>query len=65
MAYRLGTSDATQVLKLRGLDPERLYRVSRDGTGGADMTGQILSTSGLAVRLEDEWRAAAVEIQVH
>jgi alpha-galactosidase len=63
MAYRLGSSDATQVLKLGGLDPVRSYRVSVDGTENGEMTGQILSSSGVAIRLENEWRAAVVELQ--
>jgi alpha-galactosidase len=64
MAYRLGNSDATQVLKLRGLDLARSYRVSVNGTGNAEMSGQILATSGLLIRLDDEWRAAVVELRV-
>ncbi len=63
MAYRLGDSDAAQVFKLRGLDPARSYQVARDGMGSTERSGQFLSTSGLPVRLEDEWRAAVVEIQ--
>ena len=63
MAYRLGNSDATQVLKLRGLDLARSYRVSVNGTGNAEMSGQIFATSGLLIRLDDEWRAAVVELR--
>jgi alpha-galactosidase len=63
MAYRLGTSGAQQVFKLRGLDPARSYHVSRDGMGSEEVSGQVLSTSGLLVQLGDEWRAEVVEIQ--
>ena len=63
LAYRLGASDATQVFKLRGLDPARSYRVSQEGMGSTEENGQALSTSGLLVQLGDEWRAAVVEIE--
>jgi alpha-galactosidase len=63
MAYRLGNSDAMQALKLRGLDSERSYRVSVNGMGNAQISGELLATSGLVVRLEDEWRATVVELR--
>ena len=56
-------SDGMQTFKLRGLDPARSYLVSVDGTGTGETIGQTLSTSGMAIRLDSEWRAAVVELQ--
>jgi alpha-galactosidase len=63
MAYRLGNSDAREVFKLRGLDRAKRYRVSVDGIDKGEMSGRTLLTSGLQINLNDEWRAAVVELQ--
>jgi alpha-galactosidase len=63
VAYRLGNSNSTRVFKLRGLDLSQPYRVSGNGISEGKVSGQLLSTSGLRVHLDDEWRAAVVELQ--
>jgi alpha-galactosidase len=63
IAYRLANSDPMRALKLRGLDNSAFYAVSVNGTDRGELSGQILSTSGLQVRMEDEWRASVVELR--
>lgn len=67
MAYRLADSPATQTFALRGLDFARAYEVTIDGappTGKARKTysGRELATIGLTVQLDDEFRAAVIEL---
>jgi alpha-galactosidase len=63
MAYRLANSDATQAFKLRGLDAAKRYKVSLDGMDRGRMDGRTLATAGLQISLNDEWRAAIVELE--
>ena len=63
MAYRLGNSDATQAFKLRGLDASKKYGVSVDGIDKGQIDGQTLTTAGWKLVLNEEWRAAVVELQ--
>jgi alpha-galactosidase len=63
LAYRLKNGAATRVFKLRGLDPERTYRVSVDGEPAPDANGVALSLAGVQVHLDSEWRAAVVELR--
>jgi alpha-galactosidase len=64
MAYRLGASSSVEVIKLRGLDQERVYQVKEDGRPRGAFTGRVLSEQGLPVKLEAEWRAAVIELEV-
>jgi alpha-galactosidase len=61
MAYRLGASEAQQVSKLRGLDPERTYTVAEDGRVRGTFTGKSLA-EGLPLTLDEPWRALVIEI---
>jgi hypothetical protein len=61
LAYRLGQSDAQQTFRLRGLTARR-YRASQDARPVGSYTAQELPDRGLPVRLDAEWRAAAVEL---
>jgi alpha-galactosidase len=63
MAYRLGNSDSSRVFELRGLDTAQQYQVSVDGSNKAVMSGKILSTTGILVHLDTEWRASVIELE--
>lgn len=63
MIYRLGQSEPRQTFRLRGLDPERTYRVSEDGQPRGAFTGRQLTAQGLPIALEDEWRSAVIELE--
>lgn len=62
-AYRLKDGKPVNVFKLRGLSTSRRYQVMGDGVKSAVVSGQTLSEQGLAVALEDEWRAAIVQVK--
>ncbi len=64
LAYRLGKSLPEEVLKLRGLESERYYRVAEDGRPRGIYKDRELSELGLPVKLDAEWRAAVLEIEV-
>jgi alpha-galactosidase len=62
-AYRLKQSRPDGVFRLRGLDPNRRYQVTGDGTRSTVVSGQELGEKGLAIELEDEGRATVVELR--
>lgn len=67
MAYRLADSEPRQTYRLRGLSPSQTYTITIDGSppGAGEprrLTGRELATSGLAVSLNAEWRAAVIEL---
>ena len=64
MAYRLGRSEPQQVFRLRGLDPEQRYRVTSEGRPAGVLTGRQLASQGLPIKLEAEWRAAVIELEM-
>jgi hypothetical protein len=45
------------------LDPARNYDVTVDGGTARRISGAALSQGGLAVALEDEWRASVIELE--
>jgi alpha-galactosidase len=61
LAYRLGRSDVHQTFRLRGLAAGR-YAASEDGRPAGSYTARELSTKGLPVKLDAEWRAAVIEL---
>jgi alpha-galactosidase len=61
--YRLAQSNATEALKLRGLDAERKYRVTEEGQPRGVLTGREVSTRGFPVKIDAEWRATVIELQ--
>ena len=63
MVYRLASSEADRTFWLRGLDPERKYRVSEEGRSRGDFSGRQLAAQGLHVRLEPEWRSTVIELE--
>jgi len=63
MAYRLGRSNATEVFRLRGLDPARTYRVTVEERGAGTFGGAALEKEGLPVKLTEEWRSAVIEVR--
>jgi alpha-galactosidase len=62
-AYRLRDDRGEQVFRLRGLDAERSYEVTRDGRGVGNVTGADLMKIGLTIRLDEPWRASIVELR--
>ncbi|HEX5481905.1 MAG TPA: alpha-galactosidase, partial [Terriglobia bacterium] len=62
MAYRLGGSLPVKVFRLRGLAPDKTYRVLINGNPVKASQGRVLSTDGLLIELAQEWRAVAVEL---
>jgi len=63
MAYRLGGGEAERRFALRGLRKGATYRVSVDGVKRPAVSAAELS-GGWPVRLDAEWRAAVVELEV-
>ena len=63
MAYRLPGGAAEEAFQLRGLVPEAVYEVSKDGEAIRQATGAELAASGVPVVLDEEWRAAVLEIE--
>ncbi len=63
MAYRLANSTAEGAFKLRGLADTATYRVLLDGKPGGRLASRDLATSGLRVKLGEEWRAAIIELE--
>ncbi|MBV6432474.1 MAG: Alpha-galactosidase Mel36A [Bryobacteraceae bacterium] len=63
MAYRLGGGEAERRFALRGLKRGATYRVSVDGVKQAAVSAVELSR-GWPVKLDAEWRAAVVELEV-
>jgi alpha-galactosidase len=61
MAYRLREGRRTETFRLRGLPPDARYNILKDGQPWLSATGLELAR-GLAVTLEDEWRAVVVEL---
>ena len=61
LAYRLGSGDAQQTFRLRGLTAGR-YRANEDGRPAGSYTAQELMSGGLPVKLDAEWRAAVIEL---
>jgi alpha-galactosidase len=62
MAYRLPQSSAQTTLPLRGLLPRTIYDIAVDGQRLAPVTGAVLATRGLRLKLPGIWRAAVVEL---
>ncbi|MGD0000538.1 MAG: alpha-galactosidase [Bryobacteraceae bacterium] len=62
MAYRLGQSAETKILKLFGLDPQREYAIQADGHSLGTRSGRELS-GGFTVQADAEWRAVVYEFQ--
>ena len=62
-AYRLQDSPPEKTFKLRGLGPSVNYEVSKDGQPLLRVKGEDLMTSGLPVRIDEQWRAAIYEIE--
>jgi alpha-galactosidase len=63
MAYRLGRSKADHVFQMRGLDPGAWYKVKIDGVEQRAVSQQELVARGVRVRLDEEWRAAVIELE--
>ncbi|MGA8151370.1 MAG: alpha-galactosidase [Terriglobales bacterium] len=63
-AYRLADGPAKKLFRLRGLLPDAIYEVSKDGKPLLKARGVELASSGLRVSLDEEWRAAIFEIDV-
>jgi hypothetical protein len=63
MVYRLADSRPERSFKLQGLDPGVWYRVTVDSKALPPVSAQQLSTEGLSVRLDAEYRAAVVELE--
>ena len=63
MAYRLAQGEAQRSFRLRGLEPQRTYRIIEDGKPRGSQTGEALMSSGLALELPAEWRAAVIELE--
>jgi len=64
MAYRLADSRPERALVLRGLDPAAWYKVTVDGKVQRPAPAQQLAGQGLQVRLDAEWRAAVIELEI-
>ena len=62
LAYRLAGGARDTTLLLRGLDPAREYDVALDGRTVRRMPGRALAAEGLSVSLDEEWRAAVIEL---
>jgi alpha-galactosidase len=62
LAYRLAGGAAARAFRLRGLEPDIRYDISRDGERQPTATGAELASAGLRVALGDEWRAAVIEL---
>jgi len=63
-AYRLAGGAPQQLFRLRGLESGAVYRVRVDGQSRGTAPARALSQEGLAVRLDAEWRAAVIELEV-
>jgi alpha-galactosidase len=63
MAYRLDQSNWVHAFKLRGLDLAGRYQIAVDGTRKGDFNGRDLTVAGFPVELEEQWRAAVVELE--
>ena len=61
MAYRLGESQPTQTVRLRGLTPQTTYRLRLDGEPQGNECGA--GGEGFAITLSDPWRAAVLELE--
>jgi alpha-galactosidase len=63
LAYRLARGVQSRRFRLRGLLPNVVYRVVRDGAPIQRVTGADLARAGLRVTLDAEWRSSVVEIE--
>lgn len=63
LAYRLPGGSPERIFRLQGLNDDSVYTVLRDGTPAGRVTGTELSTGGLKVRHDEEWRAAVIELK--
>jgi len=63
MVYRLPGGGAERTFRLRGLLPDAVYAVYKDGEVVRQATGGELASSGFSVMLDEEWRAAVFEIE--
>lgn len=63
LAYRLARGVQLRGFRLRGLLPNVVYRVVRDGAPVRRVTGADLARAGLRVTLDAEWRSSVVEIE--
>jgi alpha-galactosidase len=63
LAYRLARGVQSRRFRLRGLLPNVVYRVVRDGAPIQRVTGADLARAGLPVTLDAEWRSSVVEIE--
>jgi alpha-galactosidase len=64
MTYRLADGEPERYLRLQGLHPGATYRVSIDGiSAGQTARADELAASGLAVKLDADWRAAVVTLE--
>jgi alpha-galactosidase len=62
LIYRLVKSEAQRTFKLRGLDPQRKYRLQREGRASGEFTGGQLAGEGVAVSLPAEWQSCVLEL---
>ena len=62
LAYRLAQDAPRKLFRLRGLDAATRYDVMLDGAPWQQATGAELTGSGLRLALDDEWRAAVIEL---
>ena len=62
-AEALRWSQPTVTHHLRGLEPDVIYRVVRDGAPIQRATGAELARAGLQVTLDAEWRSSVMEIE--
>ncbi len=63
MAYRLAGGEKARRFRLRGLTPDAVYTVSEEGKVVTRAKGAHLAATGVRVALDDEWRAAVLEIE--
>lgn len=63
LAYRLAGGSPEETLRLRGLAADREYEISVDGKPLRRASGAALARVGVRVALEEEWRAAVLELE--
>lgn len=64
LAFRLEGGSASKVIKLKGLDPVKRYRVTIQGQEAVELTGQSLIERGLKLEASSSWRAQAIEFEL-
>ena len=63
MVYRLGQSSSPQTFTLHGLEPNRTYRVRRDGAAAGTLQTDPSARATCCADLPEEWRAAILELE--